>query len=98
MRVAVIAANLFVLLLTWAKTFRAKREAVRFNMRIPLGTLLLRDDQADGDDTEGKTSRFSLPAFRVASSALTGNLGEELEHATFHTESAGESLGSSGVP
>ena len=55
-------------------------------------------DQADGDDTEGKTSRFSLPAFRVASSALTGNLGEELEHAAFHTESAGESLGSSGVP
>ena len=45
MRVAVIAANLFVLLLTWAKTFRAKREAVRFNMRIPLGTLLLRDGE-----------------------------------------------------
>ena len=43
MRAAVIVANTLVLILTWAKTFRVQREAMRLNMRLPLSTLLLRD-------------------------------------------------------
>ena len=43
MRAAVIVANTLVLILTWMKTFRIQREALRLNMRLPLSTLLLRD-------------------------------------------------------
>lgn len=44
-RIALILANMLMLVLTWAKTFRLKREAMRLNMKMPLSTLLLRDGE-----------------------------------------------------
>ncbi len=44
-RLAVIAADILVLALTWRLTFRHWREGVRAGMRTPLSTMLLRDGQ-----------------------------------------------------
>ncbi|KAJ3552359.1 hypothetical protein NM688_g4189 [Phlebia brevispora] len=42
-RVALILGDVLVLVLTWAKTYKTKREAASLNMHLPLSTLLLRD-------------------------------------------------------
>ncbi|PSR81866.1 hypothetical protein PHLCEN_2v6238 [Hermanssonia centrifuga] len=73
-------ADVLVISLTWMKTFRHKKEASRLNMKLPLSTLIIRDDQTErGSEETAFNSRFSVPGFRVPTVAtITGNMGESL--------------------
>ncbi|EMD39646.1 hypothetical protein CERSUDRAFT_81028 [Gelatoporia subvermispora B] len=42
-RTCVITSDVIVLVITWVKTFKIKREAVRNNVSVPLVSMLLRD-------------------------------------------------------
>ena len=44
-RIAVIAGDVLVLAVTWAKTARAYKEARRLNIRAPLATTLLHEGE-----------------------------------------------------
>ncbi len=42
-RLAVVLADILVLVLTWMKTFGTRREASRIHIEVPMITLLIRD-------------------------------------------------------
>lgn len=45
-RTCVITSDVIVLVITWVKTFKIKREAVRNNVSVPLVSMLLRDGES----------------------------------------------------